>query len=947
MLKNKKPKEKKLKEKKLIMLKGERYRRTHKQSVIGILGNDTPDVFSRGSMFFNKDRWTTRYLIKHMCEWAKENPECVPVKKDVAEWVKEANDEEPPHREIVIANTPDLLPIRTAMALTGGAYHEAFHSKYSCRRPLETNEIADVVIPRWAKVKDWSVLTKPLLEWSNIIEDIRIEQCGRKEFEGVFVKLCDLQDFILAMEKKNIEEGKARMEEVGMPGPTESQCTMSIITRAFRDLGLGYNTEIQRDAIASYKKENIEACDMVSKGPLRPLVDACIKMKAHDDIGCLTRAMDVLALIADLAEQNESDQENQQQGAGDGETKCPKCGAEADKLVVRPKPDGNGGKVKGKGIVTCTVCGYQEEIDVQLKKEKPQDDQQSGKPQKSPKFEGFDPEDFESDEDGENQDGQDGDDQDGDEDGDSQDGQDGEGQDGKEGDDSEGQNGKGKSSGKDGDDQDGDDDQDGSGSDKDGDEDSDEKSDGSGKDEESDEDGDSEGSGKDSDKDSDKDGDEDNGHQEHSGEDSDGDSDEDSGEDSDGDSGDDSKDSEGTDDNGDPDDETETGDGEGDSESDQHQNAAGGHDYKDGPLEGNDWSNIAENAMEDAAAEKDTGIQNNNSALQGAFEEAQDKEDKIIKLKSGEQIWKPYDPSLDIIEFVKPSSRGKEYDREQAGNVIKSVKAESAYFRARLRTVIRSIEMTSTYHGVSKGRGLSNRFLVDSKICLKGRQSPNKAYYKKGQQVDMTMAAAIVVDESSSMGHLLELATRMMTAIVEPLDSLGCATMACGFRNGWGAAKNQRDDIEIDSSERGKGYHRFDGVRIDVFKTWHERFKTVQWRFANTQATGSTPMADGTEYALQELSSREEAHRFMFVITDGCPDGGHEPIIQRQIRLAREAGIYIIGVGVGSGAQYVKGLFDDYVYSDKIREIPKMLIAKLNELADVRGGRRGKRVKKN
>jgi len=205
------------------------------------------------------------------------------------------------------------------------------------------------------------------------------------------------------------------------------------------------------------------------------------------------------------------------------------------------------------------------------------------------------------------------------------------------------------------------------------------------------------------------------------------------------------------------------------------------------------------------------------------------------------------------------------------------------------------------------------------------------------------MAAAIALDESSSMDDLRKDATRMLVAITEPLDSLGCAVMACGFRNGnWRYRRNN----SVPSEEYSKGYHRFDSVCIDIFKNWHERFKTVQWRFANTQSTGSTPMADGIEYALQGLQLREDAHRFLFVITDGCPDGGHRPIIKRQIRQSREAGIHIVGVGVGVGAQYVKDLFDDWVYSEDIEDIPKMLVAKLNELADIRGGRRGKRIKK-
>jgi len=891
------------------ILKGDKYRRTHKASVMGILGNDTPRVDSRGSLFFNRDHWTTRLVLKPMCDWATANPGCMPVKQDINQWVKWANQQPVPNREIVIANTPKVLPLRTAMALTGGAYHEAFHTKYSCRRNVSGSELANIIIPRWAKVKDWSKLIKALADWTNIIEDIHIEQCGRKDFEGTYIKLCDLQDYILQMEQKSYNNARSHQVEF-----TDAENTISIITRAFRDLGLGYNTEIQRDAIEGYKKENIEACNLVSKGPLRPLIEASINMSPDDDLGSLSLAMDVLAAIGDLAEQNESDQENKNKGAGDGETKCPQCGADADKLVVRPKPDGQGGKVKGKGVCTCVICGYQEEVDVQLKQPESTDGQPQ-QPQKSPKFEGFEPEDFDT----ENTDS--GDDQKSDDSGDDQ-----------KSDKKSDKKQKGSSSGQsssDKDDSDSDSDNEGKGSGSDNKDDNTEEGKGSSKDVEE---GGSDACGTDSNEKSD---DESGLDDRDSNKNSD-DKGADKGEELE-------KPNQEGNDNGDPQSKTKNDDSEsseGDSGEDinSHDNAAGGYDYKDGPQPGKDWSELANQAMGDIESGKETGVQDSSSALQDGFADAKNKEDKDVK--DDEAVWKPYNPSLDEIEFVCPSSKGKEHDRQQASYIIKSVKEEAAYFRARLRSVIKSIEMTSTFHGVPKGRRLSNRFLVDSKISLKANQAPSKAYYKKGQRIDMTIAAAIVIDESYSMKSLLVDAAKMMTAITEPLDSLGCATMACGFRNGH-HRYSTIEDAELDM------YHRWGPIRIDIFKAWHERFKVIQWRFANTLATGSTPMADGVEYALQGLSLRDEAHRFMFVITDGCPDSGHEPIIKRQIRQAKDAGIHIIGVGVGSGAQYVKGLFDDYVYSNKIKEIPKMLIAKLNELADIRGGRRGKRVKKH
>jgi nitric oxide reductase activation protein len=103
-------------------------------------------------------------------------------------------------------------------------------------------------------------------------------------------------------------------------------------------------------------------------------------------------------------------------------------------------------------------------------------------------------------------------------------------------------------------------------------------------------------------------------------------------------------------------------------------------------------------------------------------------------------------------------------------------------------------------------------------------------------------------------------------------------------------------------------------------------------------------MSDGIQFALNSLNTRNEAHRFLFIVTDGDPNSGHAPIIKRQIRIAKEAGIHIIGVGLGSSGYGVKKLYPDYVHSNDIAEIPKLLLTKLNDLSDL-GQSRGKRVK--
>ena len=85
----------------------------------------------------------------------------------------------------------------------------------------------------------------------------------------------------------------------------------------------------------------------------------------------------------------------------------------------------------------------------------------------------------------------------------------------------------------------------------------------------------------------------------------------------------------------------------------------------------------------------------------------------------------------------------------------------------------------------------------------------------------------------------------------------------------------------------------------------------------------------------------------IFVLTDGIPDGGHAEVMKSQFRRAAEAGIVIVGVGLGRDSEYVTKTFDHHVYGVNLADIPRPLVAKLHEL--VLGGgvgqRRGRKVR--
>lgn len=842
-------------------LRGDKWRHAYHAQVVGILGGKAPRVSSRGKSFYNRDRWTLRILTTLVCAWAQANPG-----KDMTESVlrillDQANTKRAPEAEIVVARTPDQLNIRTAMALIGGADHEGFHSRYSCKRTLRFDEVR-FILDLWPKVPDWSRFHKLLQTWSNVVEDIRIERVGRVDYPGTHVKLHDLQDFILRQEAEGEEAARSHGANTGG--------ALSIAMRTFRDVGLGYVTPTQEDALDRYRAENPEAVTLVLDGPLSDSLRETIALPAEDDVACLRIAFEVIVILYDLS----------------SKVFCPACGARGSKITIRPLRDAAGNKVPGKAIATCSECGWEDEMDLPDK----DDDTEADKDDirfEDPKFEDFDSEDSKGS-------------------GDS--GDSGESDDSEAGDDS-------------GDDSGGSDvpsaPEDSDTSDAGADE-------GLGGSDDSDAGGEDEAEGTGTGKGSEAGGNEDSG-DEGSGD--SGEEDEEDGDDA----------SNGGSDDGSEDEGESSG---AESNNDGEDGGAGGFSEDSGKHKGNDWSDLADEAL--GSAEDDLGMHDNNSALEEAVGDAKDREDAKDKVKPGEASYRPLDTGLDEVLLVEESGSGREHDATQANALLQSVKAESSFLRARLRQIVRALEMTATIHGVRRGKDLSERYLVDTVASIRAGKRPKRAYWDRDEQIDTSLAAAVVIDESYSMKYMLRDATRMLCAITEPLDALGCAVQVSGFRNG-----RRYSNTAGMTAEDLDGCHRHHGVVHDVFKTFGESFRSVKWRFANTRAEGSTPMSDGVQFALDALDTRKEGHRVLFIITDGDPDPGHEPVIKRQIRLAKEAGIHVIGVGVGGGAGNVRNLYPDHVFSHTVSEIPKLLIRKLNELVDVSmASKRGRRMKK-
>ena len=797
---------------------GSRYRKMWQAAADGVDPQEHIPVSSAGARFFNQDNWTARAFVVAMCADLSKGmvaPGSFPQDYQIEAWCNKANDRTIYNPSIVVAATAEDLSRRDRDAIAGGCYHEKGHTAYSCRRHLYLDEMRTLLEEVWDLVPNWAPYAGTILQWGNLIEDIRIERLLQRDYAGTGNRLAPLQDFVLEQEI----EGKAAAEHRGLPVNED----LRVVTGAFRDLGLGYDTPLQREVLAEYETASPAAWELVNTGDLAPLLRASIALgdenKKGDDLAHLTLAMKVIATL--LSKSDSPLEDNDQQDGEDGDSnnpQCGHCGADADKLrsrAVKGQPD--------KIAIVCTVCGHKEIID------KPKPSEGSGDGQGGDSINIEDP-------DAEPQDG-----------------------------DSEGGASNSPVI----------------------------RADGEEEEDNTSEDG-QEGTG-------------------------DGDESQTDGSDTADGGGDDTADGpEGDADNGDGPDGTDSGDAPAQDEGGNQGGKGAGEDQA--PMTTEEVAASIVDALEDG---EDSGIKTHNEALDAIVEAETEKEAATVQY--GEARWNPWNPDGDVVE---PAMEGS---RAAATTIRNKARKNGAALKTMLRRKFLADRSTRRFHGVKRGRGLSDRRLVDSAVEMKANVTPTRPDYQDLPKRDCSLAAAIIIDQSGSMHCRREEAAIAMMALADGLDGVGAPVLCAGFRDIWSNGYGSPDTPLMNAEDRGN-FHRSGQIGIDVFKGWEEPLRNCVVRFPSVMATGGTPMSDGIQYGMQALSNRTERHRVLFVLTDGEPDWEHTPVVRRQIRLAREAGIEIVGIGIDSGCYGVQQLFDMGVAVNNLGDLPKAILSILDAI---------------
>ena len=357
---------------------------------------------------------------------------------------------------------------------------------------------------------------------------------------------------------------------------------------------------------------------------------------------------------------------------------------------------------------------------------------------------------------------------------------------------------------------------------------------------------------------------------------------------------------EGDSDDGDSDDgDSDDGDAD-DGDSNDGENAGGQSVLNDDQIR-----ELAAALIESIANEAKMDVKDVSQALEQAINAAFNQD-----VEQGEMPWRSPCPEEDKVAYANVRD-------SKAGFAVRNkVRNEIAALRARLRNKFLAARTPSYTHGVRKGVDMSERRMVDSIIEINMGMEPTRPDYQKDKKNDCSLAVALVIDESGSMSGLRKDTVKGAVAIADALSSLGCPVLAIGPRNHSGYC-----------AENASGCHRYQPVRIDVFKDWNESMTTALPRFPSITATGGTPLEDGIQYALQELNKRPERHRIVLTITDGVPD--NPQVVRNQIRVSADAQIKIVGIGLGYAGESVGNLFPEHLSVPQIENLPAMLASYL------------------
>jgi hypothetical protein len=181
-------------------------------------------------------------------------------------------------------------------------------------------------------------------------------------------------------------------------------------------------------------------------------------------------------------------------------------------------------------------------------------------------------------------------------------------------------------------------------------------------------------------------------------------------------------------------------------------------------------------------------------------------------------------------------------------------------------------------------------------------------FTRRTRPVHRSYKFSLLLDESGSMAE------------EKKAFNLKCATVL--FME---VLERLKIDYEVAGFHSTHIVHKAFGEELD-FNSKDERMQEIEGAIGG----GMTHDVEAINMALDRMAEQSGAEKVIIVITDG--EGNGPGIMSQAIERARREGVYLIGVGVGQGTEYVKQQYDLYVQVDNINDLPSAIAKIIEEM---------------
>lgn len=305
-------------------------------------------------------------------------------------------------------------------------------------------------------------------------------------------------------------------------------------------------------------------------------------------------------------------------------------------------------------------------------------------------------------------------------------------------------------------------------------------------------------------------------------------------------------------------------------------------------------------------------------------------EDEVAGLRKhydtrGVTFYAPYTTKHDKIEVIKANARAK----EAFVDARSSVRESTGVLTRKLRMSMASIRKIQIQRGQEWGA------LSPSRLARFLVSDDSRVFERKGFKQDVFAYVSLLVDLSGSMhGKKIREARKAVIAFGEFLNAVRIPFEILGFTTAGFSSKEYQN---ADDALR-RQFTRWDKLKIEVYKEFHEQWKKTGPRVMNMEAHCHNVDGESVLIAAQRLQRAAPvgARRILFVFSDGYPEylnyrtqPNAQAHLKRVVRRCMDNGIELIGIGICSDS--VAEYYPDHIVVNNASDLAAAELQKLKE----------------